>query len=60
MAGVYVHGYSAEESERLNAQAGILSDFIHAKAIFAPGSECSKPAAAWVRRLSSWRRTIRT
>ena len=38
MAGVYVHGYSAEESERLNAQAGILSDFIHAKATFAPGS----------------------
>jgi len=38
MAGVYVHGYSAEESERLNAQAGILSAFIHAKAIFAPGS----------------------
>lgn len=39
MAGVYVHGYSAEESERLNAQAGILSGFIHAKAIFAPGSK---------------------
>jgi len=38
MPGVYVHGYSAEESERLNAQAGILSGFIHEKAIFAPGS----------------------
>ena len=38
MAGVYVHGYSADESERLNAQAGILSGFIHGKAIFAPGS----------------------
>jgi SAM-dependent methyltransferase len=38
MAGVYVHGYSAEESERLNAQAGILSAFIHEKAIFTPGS----------------------
>lgn len=38
MAGVYVHGYSAEESERLDAQAGILSGFIHAKAIFTPGS----------------------
>jgi SAM-dependent methyltransferase len=38
MAGVYVHGYSAEEGERLNAQAGILSGFIHAKAIFAPGA----------------------
>jgi SAM-dependent methyltransferase len=38
MVGDYVHGYSAEESERLNAQAGILSGFIHEKAIFAPGS----------------------
>ena len=37
MTGSYVHGYSTEESERLNAQAGILSGFIHAKAIFAPG-----------------------
>jgi SAM-dependent methyltransferase len=39
MAGGYVHGYSEEEGERLNRQAGILSDFIHAKAIFAPGAK---------------------
>jgi SAM-dependent methyltransferase len=39
MAGVYVHGYSAEEGERLNRQAGILSGFIHEKAIFTPGAK---------------------
>ncbi|HEU4779485.1 MAG TPA: methyltransferase domain-containing protein [Steroidobacteraceae bacterium] len=38
MTGNYVHGYSTEESERLVRQAGILSGFIHANAIFAPGS----------------------
>lgn len=38
MADGYVHGYSTEEGERLNRQAGILSGFIHANAIFAPGS----------------------
>jgi SAM-dependent methyltransferase len=38
MVGDYVHGYSAEEGERLNAQAGILAGFIHEKAIFMPGS----------------------
>jgi SAM-dependent methyltransferase len=38
MTGAYVHGYSTEESERLNRQAGILSEFIHANAIFSPGS----------------------
>lgn len=38
MAGVYVHGYSSEEGERLNRQAGILSGFIHENAIYPPGS----------------------
>jgi len=38
MTGSYVHGYSAEESERLLRQAGILSGFIHANAIFTSGS----------------------
>ena len=38
MAGGSVQGYSTEEGERLNRQAGILSGFIHATAIFAPGS----------------------
>lgn len=38
MSGAYVHGYSAAEEVRLNRQANILVDFIHARTIFAPGS----------------------
>lgn len=38
MADAYVHGYSAAEELRLTRQASILVDFIHASAIFPPGS----------------------
>jgi ubiquinone/menaquinone biosynthesis C-methylase UbiE len=38
MTGVYVHGYSADEENRLSRQAGILNPFIHDRATFPPGS----------------------
>lgn len=38
MSDAYVHGYSTAEQIRLTRQAGILAPFIHAHAIFAPGS----------------------
>jgi SAM-dependent methyltransferase len=38
MSDGYVHGYSAAEASRLLSQAGILAEFIHGRAQFAPGS----------------------
>ena len=45
MAGSNVAGYSVDESQRLDAQAGLLPNLIHANAIFSPEAAYSKPAA---------------
>ena len=39
----YVHGYSEKETERLYAQAGTLSEYLHHDSIFPPGSRVLEP-----------------
>ena len=38
MSEIYVHGYHARESERLQDQAGTLVDLLHTDTTYPPGS----------------------